>query len=427
MVGFTVLLCSCAPKEVDDRSALGRNPGVIRHEPKPLKQGHQPQPLNLNKRTHVVIQVDGGGIMGVVPARVLAELERQVVDEGETLKDITSMLAGTSTGSIISGMLLADVPAAEIAEDYGTAGVELFNSKGRNRFPIFPFARPMFDRATFQGWLYHAVEENSQHPATVTLGDLSGRDQPMLTIAAYDLVSARTLYLKNKDATGQPLGKNDSLAGMQLVDAISASALTAAVYFGKLPAPSHQWEKLDATGATHLHQGAVFQDGGQGTQNSLLGLTLLETIVRAWANPNVTDTQVVIISLGCGSNYGGKTYEKASELSGTGQALSFFNQARNESGILQLRAAQYYAKANPNVVLFRFDFIPPEGSSSFSAKLIDEYQRAADELIKKDDFQKLAEDLRILKKRGNIAGYDSLPKKAQEAIKSELGSSLQVN
>ena len=58
--------------------------------------------------TQVILQVDGGGILGVTPARVLAEIEKRLrASSGNNnfhLRDIIDLSCGTSTGAIITGL-----------------------------------------------------------------------------------------------------------------------------------------------------------------------------------------------------------------------------------------------------------------------------------------------------------------------------------
>jgi predicted acylesterase/phospholipase RssA len=53
----------------------------------------------MTARRYKVLTLDGGGIRGVVPARVLEELERRL---GRPVADVFDMVAGTSTGGIIA-------------------------------------------------------------------------------------------------------------------------------------------------------------------------------------------------------------------------------------------------------------------------------------------------------------------------------------
>src|SRR5437762_1563102 len=48
-----------------------------------------------------ILSIDGGGICGILPAAVLAELERRFLN-GYSISQYFDMVAGTSTGGIIA-------------------------------------------------------------------------------------------------------------------------------------------------------------------------------------------------------------------------------------------------------------------------------------------------------------------------------------
>jgi uncharacterized protein len=78
-----------------------------------------------------ILSIDGGGIRGIIPAVLLAELERQ---SGKRVHQLFDMLAGTSTGGILSLALslpgsgkTARWQASEIVDLYLEHGPEIFN------------------------------------------------------------------------------------------------------------------------------------------------------------------------------------------------------------------------------------------------------------------------------------------------------------
>ena len=54
--------------------------------------------MAVTKRIHV-LSIDGGGIRGIIPARILADLRRRV---GRDLHEVFDLISGTSTGGIIA-------------------------------------------------------------------------------------------------------------------------------------------------------------------------------------------------------------------------------------------------------------------------------------------------------------------------------------
>ncbi|MBA3509431.1 MAG: patatin-like phospholipase family protein [Thermoleophilaceae bacterium] len=77
-----------------------------------------------------VLSIDGGGIRGIIPALVLAELERRA---GRPVADLFDLVAGTSTGGILA-LALAQPgrdgrparTAEELVELYETEGPRIF-------------------------------------------------------------------------------------------------------------------------------------------------------------------------------------------------------------------------------------------------------------------------------------------------------------
>lgn len=55
-----------------------------------------------------ILALDGGGIRGVVAARMLKQIEQEIRNQGKGnfLHEYFDLIAGTSTGSILTGGLL---------------------------------------------------------------------------------------------------------------------------------------------------------------------------------------------------------------------------------------------------------------------------------------------------------------------------------
>jgi len=68
--------------------------------------------------------LDGGGIWGLAPAILLADLEQKA---GKPCAQIFDMLSGTSTGGIIACGLIKGLPASELVNLYQNRGHEIFD------------------------------------------------------------------------------------------------------------------------------------------------------------------------------------------------------------------------------------------------------------------------------------------------------------
>lgn len=94
-----------------------RSDGTIQHAR--LKQ---PWPQS---RPFRILSIDGGGIRGVFPAAVLAELERRFLG-GASISNHFDMIAGTSTGGIIALALAHGMTARQALNIYLERGERIF-------------------------------------------------------------------------------------------------------------------------------------------------------------------------------------------------------------------------------------------------------------------------------------------------------------
>src|ERR1700742_3801709 len=74
-----------------------------------------------------ILAIDGGGIRGLIPALVLAEIEKRT---GRPTSGLFDLVAGTSTGAIIACALTRPAPlsAEEVAAIYEDEGPQIFHA-----------------------------------------------------------------------------------------------------------------------------------------------------------------------------------------------------------------------------------------------------------------------------------------------------------
>src|SRR5680860_1310623 len=79
-----------------------------------------------------VLSIDGGGIRGLIPALVLAEVERR---SGRRVWELFDLIAGTSTGGILACALCAPnpLPAEQLVGLYEDEGPAIFDRSVRQR------------------------------------------------------------------------------------------------------------------------------------------------------------------------------------------------------------------------------------------------------------------------------------------------------
>lgn len=294
-----------------------------------------------------ILQIDGGGIRGLIPAIILASLEHRV---GKPCSQIFDIIQGTSTGAIIGGCLAAGVPADRVRQVYTAKGRELFSP--RSKLLPWNLARPKYDREPFLRMI------------TEQVGRMSMRELRTEFIAtAFNLVSGRTHFIKSRDPKD---------GAFSVVDVISWSALSAAYYFGALQAPEYAWTQVQPDCSTLQCRGAVFQDGGQGVQNCTLAYAMFEAMAR----PEQARGGAYILSLGCGCHSDLLTFKDACNKGFIDQIKLYPGQARESSAIEQVLAAQYVALRRPEVRVERINPVLSEDQDELDAvKYLDDFQR----------------------------------------------------
>ena len=98
-----------------------RSDGTIQKKREPLRWPKD--------RPFRILSIDGGGICGILPAAVLAELERRFLG-GRPISGYFDMIAGTSTGGIIALALGAGMNSAAIRDIYIGRGGLIFPPRG---------------------------------------------------------------------------------------------------------------------------------------------------------------------------------------------------------------------------------------------------------------------------------------------------------
>jgi hypothetical protein len=136
-------------------------------------------------RRHVALAVDGGGIRGAMVTRALSMLEDQL---GTPCPELFTLVAGTSTGSVIAAGIGAGITAQQMHALYRELGGSIFRKSCRSR--LWPLTRYRYPIEPLREGLQHALGD-------LTLGDLwSDQGGIDLVITAYDLVEQRTRFIK---------------------------------------------------------------------------------------------------------------------------------------------------------------------------------------------------------------------------------------
>lgn len=222
-----------------------------------------------------ILAIDGGGIRGVIAARVLARLEELLreKDGSPALVDCFDLFAGTSTGGLISLALSAPaeagrppISAARLVEIYtGAEGRAIFGRPLVRRLPLLGTAIDLFLPKYSLGPLRQELERQL---GTATMADARSD----ILVTAYDMHGREPRFFKRWTAEATEVS---------MVDAGLATA-AAPTYF-----PSHR-----------VGRGALV-DGGVFAANPTVA-AVVEALKRTEPPKQLTSDDLLVVSLGTG-------------------------------------------------------------------------------------------------------------------------------
>jgi predicted acylesterase/phospholipase RssA len=171
--------------------------------------------------TRRILAIDGGGIRGLIPAVLLASLERAT---GSPARSHFDFLAGTSTGAILAAAVAAEFSGDRLVGLYRTRGPQLFR-----RTPVLTLLRRIVSGHMYDvGGLRSIIADELGERATWRVNDVPGD----VMVTAKGLDDGHQWYFV-KDRPGREPGRTGVLP---LVDCVTASA-AAPTYFAPWSVP----------------------------------------------------------------------------------------------------------------------------------------------------------------------------------------------
>lgn len=156
-----------------------------------------------------ILSLDGGGIRGVITARILQEVESKIQEHcGQSLAEYFDMIAGTSTGSLLAAAVSLGYSPAEL--------IAIYTGKGLKIFPYRSLTSPARWKLLFKHGLSapkfsnqglvdvisnmpHFKREDGSYVRLKDVGKTEGQAQPrpILLILAYDALCRNTTFFTN--------------------------------------------------------------------------------------------------------------------------------------------------------------------------------------------------------------------------------------
>ena len=210
-----------------------------------------------------ILSIDGGGICGILPASILAEIETRYLG-GRSVAGCFDMVAGTSTGGIIALGLAHGLSGRAIRDFYVERGDRIFpiaSAAHRRLRWLGRFVRPAYDTGPLE-------EELLRIFGDTPFGDARTR----LCIPSFEGIHGEPWIFKTPH---HPDYQKDRVERMVRVAMATSAAPT---YFRTL-----------------ANNGYVMADGGIWANNPVMN-----AVVDALACYELERSQVRVLSLGCG-------------------------------------------------------------------------------------------------------------------------------
>ena len=208
-----------------------------------------------------ILSLDGGGIRGIFPAAILADLERTYL-AGDSVAKYFDLITGTSTGGILALGLAAGMTAGELLDLYITRGREIFPPERRTLRKIRQYVFHAYGRKAMD----QILEE--------FLGTTKLRDaQVRLCIPSLDWKYGDVYVFKTPH---HPDYKKDGDEDMAKVAAATAAA---------------------STYVRPVEDGYIFADGGVWANNPIM-----VGLVEALSSFKTERDDISILSIGCGED-----------------------------------------------------------------------------------------------------------------------------
>lgn len=234
-------------------------------------------------RTNTGIAIDGGGIKGLIIARALMALETELGCKQLINHPQIKILAGTSTGAILTGALCLGMEARDIANIYRQVGQQVFPRLTPAWFPrplkwvaellLTVVRHSLYSNQKLINVLKKVIEAQTGNP-DFTLADLHQRIGPdkVLILTVVNITERRTHFLKSD---------NPADGHWKLWEAILASS--------SVPPALPVWPRIE-------EQWQYYTDGGFGSYGNPAYIVAKEATVFRGYKPS----EVSILSFGTG-------------------------------------------------------------------------------------------------------------------------------
>lgn len=153
--------------------------------------------------TFKILSLDGGGIRGVLSARLLKEVETTIKQKkGQELHEYFDLVTGTSTGSILTTGIACQMKAQEMIDIYLKYGQDIFldSIRSQRKWRVVSQAfgsNVLYPHERGEQGLAKILEKQLVHKTLGRTPKISEIVHPHILIPAYDVYSRNTTWFSN--------------------------------------------------------------------------------------------------------------------------------------------------------------------------------------------------------------------------------------
>jgi patatin-like phospholipase/acyl hydrolase len=337
------------------------------------------KPRARNKNKVFVLSIDGGGMRGIIPAKILAELEQR---SGKPIAKMFQLIAGTSTGGILA--LALTLPATHKSENpkfsasdivalFKKFGVHVFGKRmleGAYKLNTVPVLHEIVSKILpYTEYKYKSKGLRSvlqKHFGNARLSD----SLTNLLIPAYDLsIPGPQLFKSHRLRT-------NSAENYKMVDVARATS-AAPAYF--------QPKQIPGTKTNLIDGGVILNDPSMAAY-----VEALTKIAKTKAS------EIIIVSLGTGASALPIAFEKSKNWGEMDWVKPMLNATMDGVSSTTEYMLQVLADSQKNLTYYRLNpKIDPQKTAMDEAANIDYWEKIADDFIhaKKALLQEIVEVL----------------------------------
>ncbi len=248
-----------------------------------------------------ILSLDGGGLRGVISAQILKEVEDQLQKKGFALHQYFDMIAGTSTGSLLTAGIAIEKSAEDLIKLYQDNAQAIFPYK-QSRLPgLFQHVLGAFSAPKYShNGLIKALKKE--------LGEvkISEVQHPIILILAYDMRYRNTTFFTNCHPD----------VGLRWYDdtplwEICVSSSSAPTFFPPYELKAYNEEKFGKWSFPHIDGGVSANNPSLAAMSHVMKLSksklVPQEIKEKYKLDNLKFEDISVLSIGTGRS--GEPYE----------------------------------------------------------------------------------------------------------------------